>query len=370
MRNNRAAVFVQRLVGSLALCLIGALGFGQRASSSSLANSAEFQKRLEADWRHLRTLDEECKMYEVANTSDFKKPDGTSESTKGQAVVRIEWPSEFRYFEAIRNSPKARTIYARNPSYAFTATKQDGAAGWRLEGYDKSKPADNPIDQLVTSGPNRALFYPLTTTIWDKTPLDEMLSQPHFHIQSVNALSAERTRIRFKYKQPSQDLKKWLAYEGFIDVNPRLSSAVEEWNILIVDMGNTHRAPALPEERVVRSSELGFDSNGAVICRRITQTAPRGVQVWTYSNYDRSPFSKEPFRLNYYGLPEPVDVPAAARSIPRYVWLLATSLACVVAAVVTRRLAVGRPKNMGTTARANSARRLAKRDGIGGARGF
>lgn len=327
---------LSRLTHSMIGCLLLAVASVISARGDSPTNLGEFRKKLEADWRHLRALDESCKSVDVTSTLDSKvRPD--SSYLGGGTRIKIDWSKGFRSLEQTRSKESLAVVYARNPNYAFTAAKDEGAAGWRLGGYDKAEEAKNRIDQVITDGANRVPFYPLSTTCWLLTPLEQLPQDPNFHIEAVQTLSPERKQVRFSFKKFYPETKKWVDYAGFFYVDPRRSHVVEEWNFATLG----------PKEyRTVRKMEVDQDRNSALSCRKIilsdywgspgNEVSPQQVRTWTFANYDWRPFSTESFYLSHYGLPEPMDVPPPQKPTPVYVWLLASGLLCASAAFAAR----------------------------------
>ncbi len=297
--------------------------------SGEVSNLTELREELQAGWKQLKKLDEKAKTYEVNQLVTMTKSGEVTQALV-RSEVKVDWANGFRLAHMIKEEVQPRPIVcARNPDYAFVIA--EGGSGWGLQGIDRGKPGHNHIDQDVLGAiPMRDIFYPLSSFIFFQVLATDLLKDENFQLTDFKKVPEGKVSAKFSWKFPTPHDNKLHPIDGEMLLNPSLSWVVEEWNYSWNDKKITMT-------RAVSPPENGSD---VIVCRSIMKDFSNEQYALTFENHDFKLDSLEPFRLSYYGLPEPADEPTGQPSSRRwYAWLNAAALGVLGVAILLWALA-------------------------------
>lgn len=300
----------------IALVVLVLPGFQKGLDASEPSTLEELQQALRAGWEKLVQLDQRRMTYYVTRELNTRKPDpGNSTS---QARVRVDWTNGNRLAETIRGEKPGRfLLYSRNTYYAFVIVRENNSNAWKLQGMDTKSGKENPIDTLVLADSNRFYFYPISSTGWGMDPLD-LLSDTNFKIIGFKKdTTSEKNLVQFNWRRFVPPLKRWIAYEGTMLVNPRIHWVVEECRWFPAGTRN--------EFKMNRTVADAGEPLG-IVCRSLVTESPAETAKFAFEKFDSESIPAEVFRLSHYGLPEPVDIPPPPSPSRKHVWLLGAGI--------------------------------------------
>jgi len=287
---------------------------------------AALRKQLQTGWEHLQQLDERLQKYEVLLVM---KPtqlpfDPNLKQSGGRTQVSVDWPNTHRLMQMVDDDPASPpVVYGRNPDYAFVLGKT--GTGWRLQGYSHAKPKTNRIDQdTLGTVPVRNILYPLSSTFFDDYLQLDLLKDKGFQLTDFKEMADNKVSIQFTFTHTFPDNEATVVtFDGDMLANRNLYWVVEEWNISV------DRKPS--RLAMTRSIMRAADTPDIVLCKSITRHELKEEYSFDYEKYSFAQVPLEPYRLSYYGLPEPHAAPHPSN---RFFWLTLVAFGVLGLAIV------------------------------------
>lgn len=297
------------------------LSAGTSDASESLTLD-QLRQNLKKGWQYLRDLDRGVRTYDV--TIDRKDSKGERSITSRH--VKIDGPSGL--WSIVGREPEGDFVKARSPVYAFVVGKPR-AKDWLVQSISIGQTEIDSFEQnhLHDGHPNLLLLYPLSSTCF-ATPLPDPAKQEGFEVTGFKTLADGKLSVHFTWNINLSEFKKNMACEGQMQVNPKLSFAVEEWDVTAKGLGP---APA----RIKRSWSYSTnpDEPKSIFCVSIKEDYP-GVRYlyFLFENHSTKRFPADSFRLTHYGLTEPKGV-AWPSPTPWWLWITLASVGSVALAI-------------------------------------